>query len=255
MLLSKQCNRNLYLVSFLVCFCLPNQLLSQVTIEPITGNYGVKAFNIYGSKNLENKERIPYSRIKGSPFWKSDWQLASIYSGTAKLATVPVRLNMATNEIHFLKDNKELVMDTGYVSTIVYHPENDSTKTGEIFIIDPSIQLNNQKVEGFVKVMNVGDYKLLKYVQRKVISEDSLFNTQKKYLFSDEIFYYLWFNENIERIKKLNSEYLLPFFPSTSAITSWIDKNKIDLKKEDDVIRFLNNYNKTPNTKTKVKIK
>lgn len=241
-----------YLVSFLLCFCLSNQLLSQVTIQPIKGDYGVKAFTIYGSNNLAKKDKIPYSRIKGSPFLKDNWQLATLYSGTLKLPAMPIRLNLASNEIHFMKDEKEAVLEsTQNISTILFHPDNDSSKVGEIFIVDTDVFINNKKVEGFLKIMNSGDYKLLKYVERKVNSTDSLFNTQKKYFFSDEAFYFMWSNEKIEWIKKFNKDYILTLLPSSSNYTKWIDQKDIDFKKEEDVIRFLNHYNTVKKDKNK----
>ena len=204
-------------------------------------------YTFYGMATLPNKDRVPYSRIKGSPFLKDDWQLATFYAGTLKLSTMPIRLNLATNEIHLLKDEKEVVLETGNISTIVFHLGNDISRTGEIFIMnDPYMFLQNKKVEGFVQVLNSGNHKLLKYMQRKVGSADSLFGTQKKYFFTDDVFYYIWYNEKIERIKKLNKDNVIKFLPSASAYAGWIDENKIDFKKESDVLRFLNHYNASP---------
>lgn len=43
-------------------------------------------YTFYGMATLANKDRVPYSRIKGSPFLKDDWQLATLYAGTLKLS-------------------------------------------------------------------------------------------------------------------------------------------------------------------------
>ena len=241
-LLSKNC---FCFIFFLFCF---NQLKSQVRMEATGYDHKGDAtgYYFYGMAILPNKDRIPFTRIKGSPFWKDNWQVATLYSDTMKLFTMPVRLNLATNEIHFLRDEKEFVLETGDISTIVFHPDNDISKTTEIFIMnDPFLFLSGKKVEGFVKVMNNGNYRLLKYTHRIVSSADSLFGTQKKYFFTDEVFYYMWFNEKIERIKKLNKDNILKFLPSSSSYTKWSGQNEIDLKKEEDVIRFLDHYNVT----------
>ncbi len=82
-------------------------------------------YTFYGMATLANKDRVPYSRIKGSAFLKDDWQLATFYAGTLKLSTMPIWLNLATNEIHLLKDEKEAVLVAGNISTIVFHLGND----------------------------------------------------------------------------------------------------------------------------------
>jgi hypothetical protein len=47
----------------------------------------------------------------------------------------------------------------------------------------------------------------------------------------------------LKELKKLNKENVLEFLPSALAFHSWIAENKIDLRKEEDVIRFLVYYN------------
>ena len=49
-------------------------------------------------------EKISYDKIKGSPFWQDEWRQAFLYSNTGYIATMPVRINLATGELHFLKD-------------------------------------------------------------------------------------------------------------------------------------------------------
>lgn len=107
----------------------------------------------------------------------------------------------------------------------------------------PYMFINNKKVDGFAEVLNTGNHRLLKHVQRTVDAKDSLFGTQKKYFFRDQVFYFMWHNEKVERIKKLNKTNILQLLPSASAYTKWINENKIDFTKEADVILFLDYYN------------
>jgi hypothetical protein len=219
---------------------------SQVRIEPTEG--GMKGeptgYIVYNSGELS--DRIPYSRISGSPFWRNEWQLATLYVGTNKVSTLQVRLNFATNEIYFLENGKEYVLANAKVSIIAFHPAGDTSKAAEIFIQNlPDLSAINKNFNGFVQVLNNGDYQLLKYVRRMVSSADSLFRTQKRYFFTDEAFYFLRFKERIERIKRLKKDNILEFLPAASTYESWITQNNIDFKKEADVIRFLDHYNIT----------
>lgn len=238
---------------FLLLFLNPTMVISQVRMEATGYDHKDNAtgYTFYGTATLPNKDRIPYSRIKGSPFWKDNFQLATLYSGKMKITTIPIRLNLASNEIHFLKEDKEFVLDASNISTIVFYADNNISKTGEIFIMnDPEMLVGNKKVNGFAQVLNSGNHRLLKYIQRKLNSADSLLGTQKKYFFTDQVNYYMWYNEKIERIKKLNNDNILKFLPTSSAYTTLIDRNKIDLKKETDIIRFLTYYNVNQTTKS-----
>lgn len=236
--------RNKFILTLLVFVCSASSVHSQLRIEPTEG--GMKGeptgYVVYGSDDLS--DRIPYTRITGSPFWKDNWQLATLYADTRKVTTVPVRLNLATNEIHFLENDKEYVLLDKNVSIIAFHPGTDTSTTTQIFIQHvPDMSLMSKNFNGFIQVMNRGNYQLLKYTERKVSSADSLFRTQKRYFFADELHYFLRFNEKIERIKKLRKENILEFVPSASSYSSWIAENNIDFKKEPDVIRFLDYYN------------
>lgn len=188
----------------------------------------------------EGNKRIPYYRIKGSPFWKDEFLPAKILTTTGQMYLMPVRLNLVTHEIHFLKNNEEMVLIELSIDKIVFYPGKDSV----VFLGNiPYPLINQKKIYGYVQVLNIGNCQLLKYVKRVVNSADSLFRTQKRYFFSNEVKYFLRYNEKIERIKRLNEDNITKFLPSASSYTSWINENKIDFKNEDDVIRFLNHYN------------
>jgi hypothetical protein len=191
--------------------------------------------------DVENNQRINYGRINGSPFWKDDWKSAYLVLSKDQVFKADVRLNLVTKEIHFLMNDEELVADNlNFTKVIVY--DNNDTVT---FIRDiPDLFLNRKKLDAYLQVLNTGAYQLLKYTNRRVSSADSLFGTQKKYFFSDNIYYFLNFKDRTERIKKLNRENILSFLPSASKFAGWASDNKIDFNKETDVIRFLNYYNR-----------
>jgi hypothetical protein len=217
---------------------------SQVTLMPTEG--GMKGeptgFVLYGSDGLS--KTIPYTRIKGSPFYKDEWLLASIYSGNNLLYVIPVKLNLATNEIHYNKNNEEKVLTGVNVTVLAFHAGKDTSVTTDVFLRNvPNLLFNNKTIDDFIQVMNGGQFQLLKYTRRKVSSADSLFRTQTRYFFTNENHYYIRNNDRIEKLKKLNKESVLEFLPSALAFSSYLSENKLDLRKEDDVIRFLHYYN------------
>ena len=188
----------------------------------------------------DGNTRIPYGRIKGSPFWKDEFLPARIYTTTGQLYSSPIRLNLVTNEIYFLKNGEEMVLVELSIDKIAFSLDNDSA----LFLANiASLLLNNKKENGYVQVLNAGNCQLLKYTKRTVDSADSLFRTQKRYFFTDEVSYFLSSNDKIEKIKRLNKDNVMRLLPLSLSYNSWIDQNKTDFRKEEDVIRFLNYYN------------
>jgi hypothetical protein len=237
-----------FICIFLVSsFCkLQGQVFIQTAEDGLKGK--AATYIVYGSEGLSNK--VPYYKVKGSPFWSDDYKLAALYSGNKRFSIRPIKLNLATNEIYFLKNDVELVLDKADVTKLVLYQGNDTSVTTALFHRKvPELFIKSLKVEDFVQVLNSGKYQLLKYIKRKVASADSLFGTQKRYFFRDEVYYFLRSNETIKRLKKLNKEELLSFIPSSSSFSEWIELNKIDFKKEQNVILFLNYYNSSQQQK------
>jgi hypothetical protein len=220
--------------------------LAQIYVEqPAVPMYQAPTVSVYGP-DASNK-KIPLSRVKGSPFWKEEWQLASLYDSNAKrINVVPVRMNLATGEFHFMWKEQELVAgDNNKVSLIVFHNNNDSSSVGTMFIKNvPDLVLNKKRLTAFVQIMNLGTCQLLKYTNRRVYpAEDSLFGTEKRYVFKDNISYFLRTEDKVQEIKKLNAEHFLALMPDASAYKEWIKQNNLSFKNEEDLVLFLNYYN------------
>ena len=190
------------------------------------------------------KDSISYDNIDGSPFWNPISQSAFLYSNSTYITTLPVRINLVTGEAHFLKDSTELVLDNHLINKIVFKTANDSS----VFISQvPNLLLNKEKIDGFVQVLNVGKYQLLKYSKRKISTTEfksqSQTQTINSYYFTDNDHYFIMHNNMVENIKKLNRDNLLIYLPSSSNLEPWVKENNINYKNEEDVVRFLNYYN------------
>ena len=83
----------------------------------------------------------------------------------------------------------------------------------------------------------------MKLTRRKIASADSLFGTKKRYFFTTDEYFFVGYNKSIHHVKKLSKENILNFVPSASGYDKWISENKINFKKEEDIIRFFNYYN------------
>ena len=219
---------------------------SQIYIEkgPVGALKGAEIM-IYGPDLSQMS--IPYARIKGSPFWRDEWQVATLYSDDKLIGTVPVKINLVTNDVHFLHNDQELVAtDENKITAIIFHPGGDSSLVTAAFMKDLSqYAVDNRNLKVVMQVLNYGKYELLKYVDRKVSSADSLFGTQKRYFFKDEVTYYLKADNIVQSVKKLSEASFYELIPAltTASHRRWLNENKINFHKEQDIIRFLNYYN------------
>ncbi|HRI19727.1 MAG TPA: hypothetical protein PLA68_02180 [Panacibacter sp.] len=229
----------------LIALLFSNFLTAQVFIENHPGgNAKDPTIMIWLSDGLQ--KRIPYENIKGSPFWSDEWKPATLYGETSKeLWLCKTKLNLATGEVYYMDNqNNEMVATPGLIKKIVFHKEGDTGITSAVFIYNyQALQLNNQTVNVYLQVLNEGKYQLLKLHNRKVSSADSMFGTLKRYYFSDEIKYFVAQDRKTEPVKKLNKENILAYFPVSSLYSDWVAQNKIDFRKEEQVVAFFNYYN------------
>ena len=213
---------------------------SQGEITNLSQAKFVKVVEEVNFNGLGSVEKIPYSKIKGSRFWRDGFEEADLYSNTGTVYTASVRIDLSSGAIHFLKNGEELVLTGVGITKLIFR--RDST----IFLANvPNLLLHNKPVEEPVQVLTPGKYQLLRYVKRTVSSADSLFRTQKRYFFKDEVYYFLQHGETITRLKKLNKENIMELLPSSAGYSTWISANGMDLKKEPDAVRFINHYNTT----------
>lgn len=189
---------------------------------------------------------IPVYRITGSRFWNDVWMYASLYDANDKLlGRIPVKLNLNYSSVHYTdKKGDELALDPQQVRKVVFLKDTFSLEPVAIFISYlPYIYMGKEKMNDFVRVMNQGKAALIKYERKNIGAADSAFGTQKRYFYKSEVFYYLWFNSKAEEIKKLSKDALLRLLPGSTAYEGWITANRLNLKKEEDVIKFLEYYN------------
>lgn len=211
-------------------------------LQPIgRGNTHLGTF--YGTDGLYKD--IPYTRIKGSPFWNDDWRPATLYDNNYEvIGRMPVKLNLATGELYYLKNGEPLVVADDLVRKVVVHTDTVSFGVHAVFVnFMPFIYVYDKKINDYVQVFHTGPAILIKYTQREMKVADSLLGTQKRYYFADNDYYFLQLNNKVERLKKLNKDLLFSLLPGAYNLQEWIQANKLDLREEEDVIKFIEHYN------------
>ena len=203
---------------------------------------------IFGNNSLGSTQLISYDRINGSPFWKPDFQMATIIDYNNQVVGKSFsKLNLYSNELYFITPKGELrVAAPGKVHKLIFYKGKDTTSgVVAVFENNPSfITEKKENEDAYVQVLNNGDVQLLKRNQILLMSGDSLMGTYKRYYFLEQVSYYLNIKSGKNtNFRKLNRNNIVETLSMDDSLKTWIKQNDINFKKEEDVIRFLNYYN------------
>jgi hypothetical protein len=184
---------------------------------------------------------IPYSRFAGSPFWKEEFTWASLYHEAQKLGSLPVRINLATQEIHFMKDSLEMVaLPRNEITMIIMHEGRDTSKSVAFFVSVPGPRTG---ATSWCQMLNTGRYALLKRRTKLPEARDSLFGTQKRYVFREEVSYFLKADDKVHPLRKWDAEHILSLCPNGKNYARWLAQQGNKRKREQEVVDFLTYYN------------
>lgn len=200
--------------------------------------------NMYNPK-LKN-DQISLNNVTGNPYNFDTCKLALLIGyGKSEKWLLYAKINEVNGEVYFHNNaGVERALDKGVIKMMVFYKNKDTSEREKVYISNDSIvNKKNEYGNPFMEVMNKGKYVFLKRDVKEVRSADSLFGTQKRYFYSSYTKYYIMNGQKIDAIGKLNKENVLVNIPNSKQYDQWINDNKINFKKEQDIIRFLNYYN------------
>jgi len=210
--------------------------------EDFSGATYTLAVHEVNFEGVENKGglRLSYEKIKGSPYFMDSFQVAKFFkaNGTAAIGEIKAKLNLATHEIHFIGEGgKEFIAPAQLSNKVAF-------SNGAVFILNTDeFQLNKKPLNGYSQILIDGKITLYKYVKKTVSSADSMFGTLKRYFFSTSQLYYVKYNNKITHLKKINEDAIFEIAPPDNTITKWLSANKMNLKREEDLVAYLKKWN------------
>lgn len=241
-----------YFISSAIFLSVLNNVDAQGT-EPMS-IFGIQNLNNYLKLAIQEKRilansylapGIPWSRVTGSPFWNDNWRLASLYDKNDKvIATLPVKLNLNTSSVHYIhQNNEELSLDPEEIRKVVFHKDNQLGKEVIFKSFIPYLYFREKKNNDYLEVMNQGMASLLVYRQKLITSGDSASPGHQRYFYSKEVSYFIALNGKVERLKKTGKEQVFMFLPGANTLDRWVNENNLNLKKEEDIVKFIDYYN------------
>lgn len=216
-------------------------------------NLDLNAFknqNIYTGEKLlndldPNVKNLRYNDVKGTPFWNDKWFVASLYDIKNQLiAKAPVNMNFANGKIYTIKGDSILELESETIRKVVMYTDEASTTVKAVFLnFLPYTYINSVKINDYIQVFHSGPAILLKYKKKELTQSEGGGGMPKYYYFKDAVYYFVQIGTKSEMIKKLSLDVVLKLLPGAFSLQGWIKDQKLNLKKEEDVIKFIEYYN------------
>ncbi len=193
-------------------------------------------------------DSVGYGDIKGSPFWKNDGGPAIVFLQDGRpVKADKVRLNFYTNDVHYkFANGPELVAKPGTVKQIVFLKSSDSVTVVADFQSFKDIRsAYNPNEAPFCQVLNEGQVKLLKLVSVNLDKKFDFVAGKMQSVFFSQVEYYLSKDNMVFAVKKISKENILAFVIPEDDTENWLTAHKNKLRSENEVIAFLEYYNKS----------
>jgi hypothetical protein len=187
-----------------------------------------------------------YGNIKGSAFYKDEWQKGYILLKDKRAANdVSLSFDIYENELFYMKDSQALVLDASIpIVEFGMYDQKENRNNITVFRCGyPSIGRNNERT--FYQILSDNKIALMKHYSKSVIESTNLNSAPDKTFFDAENWYVYTANDNrIIPIKK-NKNSLEEALPQYSnMIQSIIEQKKLKLKAESDWVALFDEMNK-----------
>ncbi|RTL59216.1 MAG: hypothetical protein EKK37_13030 [Sphingobacteriales bacterium] len=187
-----------------------------------------------------------YSEVMGTPYFLDSFMNCVLTTKKGqKFAYDKMRLNLYTNQIHYLdKNNTELVVDEGVITRVVFLKKGVDTIAGFAFSNDyPSINKNSNST--YYLEMNSGKARILEQISKEVGYSSMVTGQVPKKEFKEHKEYFV-FNENhskMERWRK-GKDFVIGFLnDKKEQVEKFINDNNLNCKSTDDVVKVFDYYN------------
>ena len=241
--------RSLFIFTYSLVLC----FIAEAQNSP-TGHEAEQNMTTVGTNNSSTVVRSfdnRYQGMRGSPYLLSQWTQADItYANNKTEKDVPVKYDVYANQLIMRRPqgdsvvivsptvNSFLIKDINSGKNRVFSRFNDA-KTD-----DPSLK------EELLEVLYEGKTALLVRYDKTIqkASYQGAYSANRPYdELEDEKNYYLRKPDQTFVKTKLNKKHLLEHLTATAELKKWVDTEKLDLKKEADVVRLLREWEKNPN--------
>ncbi len=209
------------------------------------GNYGSVRYYDPSMVGQKNTAVLNYSDIEGTPYWNEGWNPAFLFlnrGGIVKLKNV--KLNLYTSDIVYI-DEKGVEMEAlpGMVQKVMFMSQKDTTKVLALFDAFRDSKVANGYA--YYRIIADGKWKLLELKKSliRTVPMSAMAAKKMESSFYTESSYAIASAENISPLKSLNYSNVIAVIHPDTNTEQWLKDNKNTLRKESEVVSFLNYYN------------
>lgn len=232
----------------ILCLLIASFSKGQIVFEPIRGGAmpgggGImQEINVYGADMLG--KRMTYAQIKGNPYLDTLFKPAALYDFRGKTyGKFMARLNLYTNEVHFLnKQGEEMVADKGAVKTVAFFTRDTTDIITSIYECGYQSPKDPEAKNDYYQVLNLGDAQLLKATRKFINQYDSQI-IYKRYRFLKTETYYISYKGQLYKLNRLSKDQVLSCLPSDETSQDWLIAKENKMRKEEEITAFLDYYN------------
>ena len=227
-----------FFVISLACFA---QDLKTVEVPRGVQRQSMQIVDGITTHNYTSGSRVP---VNGNPFFKKEFSpgILELVDGS-KSDEIPLRYNIATDAFEVIQNVDTLSLNQPYkLKQIVYD--------NRIFIFNPSLRTKaERKFNGFFEVLVDDDLSLYKKRNKDMVYDSFTTNYQggsgtKEYYYVDKISYVGKFADKSGFLINSKKSILEQVDSSKkSLVKSFIKKNKIKFKSEEDIVKLVQYIN------------
>lgn len=182
---------------------------------------------------------VKYSEINGSPFLFDKWIHGSATISKGYYDNLELKLDSYTSTLLFKKEEETYEFQDNILSFVLKPIPTDSTS---YLYFKKGVSGQNLTSNQYVQVLVDGKVSLYKS-QAKSMAEVSQINKGIVQSFTKTDRYYI-FKNNTSYMVRLNKSEVLPLLiEKQEQIGAFIDKEKLSLKKEADLVKLIQYYN------------
>lgn len=176
-----------------------------------------------------------YENITGSPYLADDWSIGLVKLQSGKTyKEVKVKYDQVADELHFENNGKELVFINPIAEFKIRSTNGVDLYFKNGFASDP---------KAFYQVLADGKTTLIKR-NRKVIVDKTPFNSATAVkVFEPQTKYYLYRDNKLDAVKNNKKSVLNALANKKDFLDSYIQKENIDITKDEDFGKLITYYN------------
>ncbi|MGC3948714.1 MAG: hypothetical protein QM762_30145 [Chryseolinea sp.] len=208
------------------------------------GSYGTVKYTDPTTVGKTIKPDVTYEDVRGRYMWDNDWHKGYlVLKGGNRFNLDNIKLNLYTQDVHYIANGAELVADKSLVKDLVLFGKDTTQVLATFHAFVPS----GKKTTEWYQQMNIGATQLLKKQAshvNKLPYDPSVGKTE--YRFVTETEYYLLDKQKVQSLPALNKTSVNSVIPIDGEADKWLGSHKNKLKSEEDVVSFLDFHNARP---------